>query len=463
MALGDLTQREVQQAVAEYDRLGRDRFLEKYGFGPARSYLLVVDGKTYDSKAIVGAAHGYLADREPLAPSDFSGGAATVGRLLTSLGFEVSQTGSGMTVDKLVDSLSALRLYRSPGGRLALYQPLTLLWAIGRAHQDLPRLVGWEETKTLLGGFLERHGEQPRPHYPATALYHASLWELTGSWSTPPAHDSTQMRWFDTNQPAGGLRASLYDLVRYSGEARVAAVEALVDIYLQDADCDAILEDAGLANADVADDEIPADEVLIAASSVEEQYRRLCGIAARLNGDGTRFGRPRQTVDILRLGSARRAVLARSEGHCENPHCTGEVKDITDGGRAILEVDHVQDLAKGGLDEPGQMIALCPNCHAITVRPVAAAAKSSARSCSSSRSSGTTRSGPGNAPARVRILLPLTDPSAPEHDGYASPGSQRDCAGKGVSSTGRSWVLRTLRAVRLRQRHLPGLPSIIPV
>jgi 5-methylcytosine-specific restriction protein A len=368
MALRDLTQREILQAVAEYDRLGRDRFFEKYGFRSARSYLLVVDGKTYDSKAIVGAAHGYLADREPLAPSDFSGGAATVGRLLTSLGFEVSQAGPGMTVDELVNSLSALRLYRSPDGRLALYQPLTLLWAIGRAHQDLPRLLGWNETKTLLGGFLERHGEQPRPHYPVTALYHAGLWELSGAWSTPPAHDSTQVRWFDTNQPAGGLRTAFYDLVRYSGEARVAAVEALVDMYLQDADCDAILEDVGLADADVADDEVPADEVVIAASPIEEQYRRLCEIAARLNAGGTRLGRARQTVDVLRLGSARRAVLARSGGHCENPHCTGEPKDITDVGRAILEVDHVQDLAKGGMDEPGHMIALCPNCHAIKTR-----------------------------------------------------------------------------------------------
>ena len=40
--------------MAEYDRLGQDRFLEKYGFGAARSYWLVIDGKTYDSKAIVG-------------------------------------------------------------------------------------------------------------------------------------------------------------------------------------------------------------------------------------------------------------------------------------------------------------------------------------------------------------------------------------------------------------------------
>src|SRR4249919_923428 len=64
VALRELSRREILQAVAEYDRLGPDRFLEKYGFGVARSYWLVVDGKTYDSKAIVGAAHGFLPGRE---------------------------------------------------------------------------------------------------------------------------------------------------------------------------------------------------------------------------------------------------------------------------------------------------------------------------------------------------------------------------------------------------------------
>ncbi|MER5918235.1 HNH endonuclease signature motif containing protein [Streptomyces sp. NPDC001982] len=30
-----------------------------------------------------------------------------------------------------------------------------------------------------------------------------------------------------------------------------------------------------------------------------------------------------------------------------------------------MQVDHVQDLAKGGADLPSNMIALCPNCHAL--------------------------------------------------------------------------------------------------
>ena len=81
----------------------------------------MVDGKTYDSKAIVGAAHGFLPGQEPLAAADFSGGAATVGRLLSGLGFQVTQAVPGLTVGELVELLSALRPYRSPSGRQALF------------------------------------------------------------------------------------------------------------------------------------------------------------------------------------------------------------------------------------------------------------------------------------------------------------------------------------------------------
>ncbi len=261
-----------------------------------------------------------------------------------------------------------MRPYRSPDGRQALYQPLTLLWAFGRAHQGLARMTPWGETETALGEFLERHGEKPRPYYPVTALYHAGLWDLGGPWPVPPSHDHAPQRWFTTNQPASGLPAPVYNLVRYSGEARVAAIATLVGKYLPEANETAILDDAGLADPDVADDETPADDVIVVKSPLEEEYRRLCGIGAGASSQGTRFGQPRTTVDILRLGSARRAVLLRSKGHCENPHCTGEAQDTTDAGRPILEVDHIQDLALGGPDHPEQMIALCPNCHAIKTR-----------------------------------------------------------------------------------------------
>ena len=120
-------------------------------------------------------------------------------------------------------------------------------------------MAEWSGTEAALGGFLERHGEHPRPHYPIAALYHAGLWDLGGPRPVPPAHGNAPLHWFASNQPAGGLPAPVYNLVRYSGEARVAAVATIADKYLQDADDDAILADAGLADADIADDEVPAD------------------------------------------------------------------------------------------------------------------------------------------------------------------------------------------------------------
>jgi hypothetical protein len=67
-------------AIDEYDRLGQDEFLGKYGFDRARSYLLILNSKAYDSKSIVGVAHGFLPGERALSARDFSGGEATVGR-----------------------------------------------------------------------------------------------------------------------------------------------------------------------------------------------------------------------------------------------------------------------------------------------------------------------------------------------------------------------------------------------
>lgn len=107
----------IHAALAEFDRIGRTYFLEKYGFGKAREYMLrdPVTGRLYDSKAIVGAAYGHaFPDRGPLGPESFSGGEATVERLLVSLGFEVVRIGQDWTVEEVElvveDYFSMLRL-----------------------------------------------------------------------------------------------------------------------------------------------------------------------------------------------------------------------------------------------------------------------------------------------------------------------------------------------------------------
>lgn len=92
MGLGDMTSRQaVLDAIAEFDRLGRDAFLAKHGFGRSRTYFVIHDNRQYDSKAIAGAAHGFqYADQGPLQAADFSGGERTVANRLRELGFVVS-------------------------------------------------------------------------------------------------------------------------------------------------------------------------------------------------------------------------------------------------------------------------------------------------------------------------------------------------------------------------------------
>lgn len=95
MALGEVTDsKAVIVAIAEFDDVGRDAFLKKYGFSKARSYFIRSDGRRYDSKAIVGAARGYQHPQVgPLSAQEFSGGEAAAVRVLRKLGFEVLKLG----------------------------------------------------------------------------------------------------------------------------------------------------------------------------------------------------------------------------------------------------------------------------------------------------------------------------------------------------------------------------------
>ncbi|NKR55766.1 hypothetical protein GTG23_22905 [Rhodococcus hoagii] len=88
MALTDITRGSVLTAIDEYGALGQEAFLEKYGFHTARIYRLSHGGRSYDSKAIVGVAHGF-ATGTFWTGRDFSGGVRTVVRTLNDLGFIV--------------------------------------------------------------------------------------------------------------------------------------------------------------------------------------------------------------------------------------------------------------------------------------------------------------------------------------------------------------------------------------
>ena len=80
--------RAVEDALDEFDRVGRQEFLKDYHFGKARSYFIERDGKRYDSKAVLGAAHRYQYGAA-LPHEEFDGGDAGAARQLRALGFTI--------------------------------------------------------------------------------------------------------------------------------------------------------------------------------------------------------------------------------------------------------------------------------------------------------------------------------------------------------------------------------------
>ena len=75
--------------MREYDALGREAFLTKYGFGKATKFVVVDGGREYDSKALLAAAHGLEHPDEAPLPNNFSGGDQTTARL-RALGFTIA-------------------------------------------------------------------------------------------------------------------------------------------------------------------------------------------------------------------------------------------------------------------------------------------------------------------------------------------------------------------------------------
>src|SRR5690348_5029529 len=114
MALSEITSPDaVLEAIHEFDDIGREQFLQKYGFGHSRIYTLERDGKVYDSKAIIGAAHAFqFPVKGPLKHDEFSGGDATVRKKLEELGFHVTlnSLSSDLTFPEILAEVLDLQL-----------------------------------------------------------------------------------------------------------------------------------------------------------------------------------------------------------------------------------------------------------------------------------------------------------------------------------------------------------------
>ena len=112
-----VTRAHLLQAIQEWDDRGADAFLGVYGFTATPGETLTHEGRTYDSKAILGVAHRYAAGRVP-AMEEFKDAAVTA-NLLRKRGFEVTAPGAAAAPAKRATTPRAPRAASSTTSRPA--------------------------------------------------------------------------------------------------------------------------------------------------------------------------------------------------------------------------------------------------------------------------------------------------------------------------------------------------------
>lgn len=102
MKKGAISRDDILKTMQEYDALGGPAFLDLYGYEKARKYLILHEGKEYDSKAIAGVAHKHSHGR-PLASDELSGGLGQAVKWLHREGFQIGASRSPKwTRDELI-------------------------------------------------------------------------------------------------------------------------------------------------------------------------------------------------------------------------------------------------------------------------------------------------------------------------------------------------------------------------
>jgi hypothetical protein len=83
-----VTRQHVLAAIHEYDEVGQDEFLGRYGFAPTQAGVLRHANHSYDSEALLGASLRYATGTA--ATSDaFSGSKTAAAKVLRNLDFDI--------------------------------------------------------------------------------------------------------------------------------------------------------------------------------------------------------------------------------------------------------------------------------------------------------------------------------------------------------------------------------------
>ena len=338
--LMEITSDAVKRAVAEFNRLTRGPFLKKYGFGKAKEYFLVVGGKYYDSKAIIGAAYKHVsADGKPLRSKDFSGGELAVSRALERLDFKVERIRDpfptqgferGRTYNRRAD-IHARYGGQQQGGIATPDGPFVFLFTGKQGNA-----YGYQDGMRPDGAF-----------------------DYTGEGQTG---DMTFIRGNKAirDHIENGKDLLLFETLKAKGQCR----------YLGSFVCDGwdmrkTTDKDGAYRKSIVFRLVPLENIEAAvseaslppATSLAELKARAyasagSGGSARGKGNRTIYARSRDVRDY---------VLARAKGLCEA--CKKPAPFNRINGTPYLEPHHTRRVSDGGPDHPRWVGAICPTCH----------------------------------------------------------------------------------------------------
>lgn len=256
-----------------------------------------------------------------------------VDRNITEIGIRTKYlSGFGVATHRPREVVSDLRTLRLQGGgknwRLAGDAVRGPYYDV---REDDLMLMDFDAAESTLNWAVVRRGTSG-PTIPGEDSLHESIIEILG-----PTSDSM---WIVTDESADEIRGSVTEFLP-------AAAELFEDSSVSTEMSDLVSE----GSQPTSRQNSYSDLLLSIGDPIP---------VSRLTGTST--------TSFRRSSLTRRAVLLRSGGRCENPDCSGMPNDVSRSGTPILDVDHVVDLGLGGPDHPSNMIALCPNCHAMKTR-----------------------------------------------------------------------------------------------
>ncbi len=245
----------------------------------------------------------------------------------------------------LFDAIERLHVQETAGNSTS-YQPLTLLWAIGRLAAAQPRMVGWRDFQAAVAPLLREHGKpesQVSPQHPFWNLRSGTLWEVAEMGA--PVADPAQAARLDRVNPVAGLTVQTAMLLE-DPSVRGRVVRTLLTRHLPDVNHARLLVDVGLEGYDSA----------AGASSFDLQATLAEGSA------GVTARRAVTTYQLIRDSQVAKDVKKLYDHHCQ---VCGLRLQTGRGGYS--EAAHIRGLGAPhhGPDHVSNLLCLCPNHHVL--------------------------------------------------------------------------------------------------